>query len=308
MAMYIDDEVVKGTAIETVKDNLLNAMTATQGAITVGQNIHKGDFIHDYEFQNLGEVDRRDPTSTADATAYSLNSIESVGVKLYFGKNYFQTLTEAKRYGTTPETISLAIGQALGNSVTRFAINKGLVAATAAILSQPDLVAGDGTGDPTPEILNDAVWKLGDVAEDVVAFVSPSVATSRLIGAEMQKYGSQVSYGTVYQGVPGTLGRSIWTVDSQALVSGKVILGLTAGAVTVDESEAIEFLSQLDLSKENAGNWIKTEGAYTVQIKGFKYDVTAGMNPDDSVLGAPANWSLVDQLKNAAGVAAKVNI
>lgn len=311
MALTIKDTVIQTEAIIGVKDNLENARSATAGAIQVGRNIHKGDFIDEFMFDEFGSIKRRDPNTQTPVTPERLSNLEDVAVKLYFKGDLFVTNTELERYGSSVKSMNRSIGKTIGRNISRWALNKGLIALVGAITSQSDLIAGDGTTDADISILNDAVFKLGDMNGDVVAFAAPSLVTHKLIGNAIGSTADQIAYGAVYNAQVGTLGRKLWTVDNSALNwvagdnSGHYTLGLVKGAVTIDESEVIKVLSNLDISQENSGYRFKAEGAYTVKVKGFKYNVAQGANPNDAVLGNNASWSLVKDVKHGAGVIAK---
>jgi len=311
MAFKIIDEVVQATAVDTIKDNLLKAQDATGGAISVGKGIHKGDFFDKTFFANFGNPTRRDPNTQTAVTPNTLSTLDDTIVKLYFKDDVFITKTQMKRYGSSLESFNAEVGRQLGSAISRWAIQKALIAGIGAITSQSELVAGDGTADPSVGILNESMFKLGDAYEDVKVFVAPSYGTYKLLGDAINSTADQISYGAVYDGTAGTLGRKLWTVDNAALNwvdgdnSGHYILGLTEGALSVDESEIVEILSQLDTLNSNAGYNFHSEGGYSVKVKGFSYDKAQGANPTDAILADTASWDLISQIKQSAGVLAK---
>jgi len=311
MAIQIQNEVIQAVAIGQIKDTLLKAQQATQGAITIGKGIHKGDFKDETFFANFGNPERRDPNTQTAVTPNRLSTLEDTAVKLYFRDDVFVTMTELERYGTTLDSMNRGIGIQLGTAIARWAIQKSLIASVAAINSEAGLVNGDGTLDVDTAMLSGSMFKLGDMYEDVKVFVAPSQITGKLLGNAIGANTDQIAYGAVYDGTVGTLGRNIWTVDSPALSwddgteQGHYTLGLTSGAVVVDESETIKMLNQLLTLESNAGYNFHSEGAYTVGVKGFTYDTAQGANPTDAILGASASWNLVDQIKGSAGVIAK---
>ncbi|BCD59628.1 MULTISPECIES: major capsid protein [unclassified Nitratiruptor] len=317
MAIQIKDTVIQTTAIDSIRDNLLNAKTATGGAISVGRNIHKGDYIEETFFDDFGNIVRRDPTVDTAVTPERLSTSEDVAVKLYFRGDLFVTNTELERYGTTVKNMNSKIGNKIGEKISRWTIEKGLIALVAALTSRTELVAGDGTTAADVQTLADAVFKLGDMNEDVKVFVAPSMVAYQLLQNALNSTADQISYGAVYGAQIGTLGRKLWMVDNAALQwsedlngdgvneNGYYTLGLTPGAITIDESEVVKILSDLDITQENAGYRFKAEGAYTIKVKGFSYNKAQGINPSDSVLGSTASWTLVSDIKAAAGVVAK---
>lgn len=311
MALKIMDEVIQATAIEQVKDTLLQATKETGGVIGVGKNIHKGDFIEDIFFDNFGNIQRRDPNTQTAVTPERLSTLEDSSVKLYFRDDVFVTNTELKRYGTSMKNFNQKIGRQFGVNIARWAIQKGLIALIGAITSQAGLVEGDGTADISIGLLNSGMFKLGDSFEDVKSFVLPSVLTSTLMSNAISASTDQISYGAVYKAQIGTLGRNLWTVDSAALNwsdgtnSGHYAIELTPNAISIDESELVEIITEVDTLKSNAGINFHIEGGYTLNVKGFSYNKAQGANPADSVLADNASWNLVSQLKNSAGVVVK---
>ena len=313
MALTIKDTVIQSEAVVGIKDNLMKAQESTDGAIVVGRNIHKGDFIDEYMFDDFGNIVRRDPNVDTAVTPERLANLEDVAVKLYFKGDLFMTNTELERYGSSVKNMNKQIGSVIGQKISRWALEKGLISLVGAITSQAGLIAGDGTTAADVALLNDAVFKLGDQNGDVVTFVAPSLVTHKLIGNAIGATADQIAYGAVYNSQIGTLGRKLWTVDNAALgwadatagTSGNYTLGLVKNAVTIDESEVVKILSDLDITQENSGYRFKAEGAYTVKVKGFAYNVAQGSNPTDAILGDTASWSLVKDIKHRAGVIAK---
>ncbi|NPA63955.1 MAG: hypothetical protein GXO16_03165, partial [Epsilonproteobacteria bacterium] len=131
MSFIIRDKVIQTTAVDSIKDNLMKARTATGGAIDLGTNIHKGDFIEEIFFNDFGNIQRRDPNSSATVEPEQLSNTEDVAVKLYFRGDTFFTNTQVERYGTTAKNVNAMIGKKLGEKVVRWAIEKGLIAAVA---------------------------------------------------------------------------------------------------------------------------------------------------------------------------------
>jgi hypothetical protein len=304
MAMIFKDEVIASIAIDKIKDNLLNAEKATGGAIKIGKSIAKGDFIDKLMFGELDDAVKRDPNIDTPITAKRLGNRESTAVKLYYKNPYFATLTELERYGTSMGAMQANIADSLADSVTRFILQNGLTALVAAIESQADLTHTAG-GEINFKDLNAGVFKFGDQAETIKTFVAPSVAVGGLIGQSIDKPDT-IAYGAIYKGVTGTLGRNIWMVDSEALTAdGIKVLGLSEGALQIDESEVVKMITNLNTNNENTGYDFRPEGAYTIDLKGYSYKKASGANPDKATLGSSANYELIGQAKKSAGVLIK---
>ena len=122
--------------------------------------------------------------------------------------------------------------------------------------------------------------------------------------------------GVLYDATPATLNRKVYVTDSPSLDAGSDnngsyiwTLGLTPGAIVVQESEQRELVTDIVTGKENIIARVQLEGAITVKVKGFAYKQTAGANPDDATLGAAANWEMsASDTKGTAGTIIKTKL
>ena len=307
MALEINNESVRDLAILRIENNLTNAYNATNGAIVADESIMKGDFISTIVFDAIGDASRRDPTSTAEMTAKSLSDTSKTNVKLYFADLVAYTYTELARAGADDDEVTVNLGEAIGDGVTRWILERTLISTVAAIGSTEALVHTTDTAGINIKDINKGFFKFGDKSEKIVTIVASSIVVADLVDGALDSTADQISYGATYKSNIGTLGRALWQVDADALVdAGKnMVIGLVKGAVVISESELIQIWMDDDITKVNTKKNIKTEGAYTLDIKGFTYDQSQGINPEDAVLGATASWSLVGDRKNSAGVLIK---
>lgn len=307
MALTINNEVVRDIAIKSVEDNLLQAQTATNGAISIDESIHKGHFLSTTIFDAIGDISRRDITVQTPVTKKRLADLAKTDVKLYFKDLIFYTYTELAQAGADEKAVNVMLGEAIGRAVARWILERALIVTVASIGSEASLVTTAGTADITIQDISKGIFAFGDKAENIVALVSPSTVVAGLLDTALSTTADAISYGATYGATIGTLNRPLWQVDSSALDDGgkPIVIGLAKGSVVISESEKIFFKNGEVIDEENAGVNMRTEGAYTLKVKGFSYDQAQGVNPDDAILGASATWSLVGDKKACAGVLIK---
>jgi len=115
-------------------------------------------------------------------------------------------------------------------------------------------------------------------------------------------------------GTPVTLNRPVIITDSASLktqltspdLDNYFTLGLTAGAVEVENTEEQEIVVQDVTGNENLSVRWQGEYAYNLGLKGFKWDVgNGGANPTATNVGTGTNWDThFTDVKNRAGVVA----
>jgi hypothetical protein len=81
-------------------------------------------------------------------------------------------------------------------------------------------------------------------------------------------------------------------------------LGLTEGAMELENSEESTVLSDIQLGLENLVVRMQGEYAYNAKMKGFTWDVAnGGKNPTTTALATGTNWdTVVASYKDYAGV------
>ncbi len=110
-----------------------------------------------------------------------------------------------------------------------------------------------------------------------------------------------------------TLNRPVIVTDSASLignlnspdVNNYFTLGLVDGAIEVENSEEQYIAFQEVTGLENLVIRMQGEYAYTLGLKGFKWDVASGhANPDSTALVLGTNWDThFSSVKDRAGVA-----
>lgn len=147
----------------------------------------------------------------------------------------------------------------------------------------------------------------GDAASRIVVWVMHSKPYYDLVQSQITANIDGVSNFNVATATPITLNRPVLVTDSAELVNGSVYttLGLTANAVTVEESETPIVHTEIITGLDSLVVRMQGEFAYNLGCKGFAWDVAnGGVNPDDTALGTGSNWdSVMDSVKDLSGVA-----
>jgi hypothetical protein len=314
MALKIDTEIVKTAMTEVLMQNINNFNAGTNGAISLSSHYIMGDSA-DYsklaEIANL--VGRRDIAADTDATVKSLNSADSKSVICYFSTGSIEfKKVDARRYGSDVNAFSMAIGEQIGVGFMNYMLNRGIFAVRAAIeANKATLAAGDGTGTATYTLLNTGLSKFGDASGSIVAWVMNGKVFHDIVGDGLANvHTDNVAGNIIATGTTATLGRPAFVTDadgltmkdiSTGLVDTTSILGLTANALEIAETEAREIFSETVGGKENLKLRVQGESDVLVTVKGYSYAGTD--NPTDAVLGLASNWTQsATDVKSTAGV------
>jgi len=313
-----------GGMTETVQQNAIEMNGGSAGTIQMVSVNQRGEFERESFFSNVdGLVSRRDNTSIADISDLDMAQGEFVAVKLNTKIGpVAKTLDSFKKIGEDPQVMSFSLGAMYGVDITLDYLNTGLLAATAAMESVGEAMVLDIVGSAetekklTYEYLVRGLAKMGDRASRVKAWVMHSKTYYDLMEGAITDKVTNVADVAIYQATIGSLGRPVLVTDSDALIqvggadglSDDVyhVLGLTEGAIQINQSEDSTIYSEIVTGKESLLMRLQGETAHTVGVKGFEY--TGGANPDNAELGAGASWSYsMQDAKSGPGFMIKVN-
>ena len=312
----IYDEMYHTAQVEELATNLTLFNAASRGAITLADRRVIGDFEKHTVFNLADTVDHRDTSSVSTQTDEYIDDAEHVAVKTNLKyKPVRMTRDSWIKKGMTSETFSEVLGRQ--NAVRK---QEYLVALATAILSRKlSNVAGvthDITSNTldtvnTPDLVK-TIAKFGDRANDIVCWVMHSKAYFDLVGHALSKNIYNEAGSVVYGGTPGTLGKPV-IVTNQGLhleqSPGDDIyytLGLTSGAMQIDQSEADAIWMQQVTGQENLAWRIQGEFAVNIGMKNLKWD--DGTNPNSAALTTHSNWaSMFTDVKLLPGVVLKSN-
>jgi hypothetical protein len=291
---------------------------ASNGAIKLSTKTAKGNYAYESFFANLGATlaSRRDNTSVSAQTDTALTQGEHVMVKLSRKINTVATTRDAwlKAFGSISQAeFSDVLGEQVANIMQLEMVNTVLLACRAALKQQSTSYVTDASlGSMTTNMLVSMLEAMGDRANRIVCWVMHSSAYYDLVRNQIGANITNISDFNIATASPVTLNRPVIITDSSALVTqinspdlnNYFTLGLTAGAIEVENSEEQYITFQEITGLENLIIRMQGEYAYTVGLKGFKYDVTSGgANPDATAVALGTNWDThYTSVKDRAGI------
>lgn len=301
-----EDEFFEG-AYETIEQNVNGFNAASQGAIRLVTDIHRGDYRKRSFIQTTDLINRRDPTvvSTVADTAVTQDDAKEPKLSRRIGP-VAQTLSAWKKIGSDQDEFSFVMGQQMGPEMMQDYLDTAILAVESALDGVAALENDDSGATITSAGLIDTLALFGDQSSRIALWVMHSKTYYDLVKEQHAAKITDVSNVNIYQGIPITLGKPVLVTDSSSLIiSGTtnqyITLGLVPDAVYVRESEQRSMTSELVTGLENLVYRIQGEYAMTIGVKGFDYTGTA--NPTDATIGSSANWSKVATAnKSCAGV------
>lgn len=306
----IYEEQFFGGFTEVLQQNVNAFNEASRGAILLTTDLHRGDFLQKSFMTSIAQstmINRRDTTSVAATTDQPLAQDEEKSPKLSRRIGPIaNTVDSFRKIAEDPRIFSLLLGRQIAVSVAKDMLNSALRATEACLdkSANTEFDASDGTL-ATSDLI-DGLAVMGDAADDIVLWVMRSKQFFDLTKNQISAGTDGVSNFNIQTGTPVTMSRPVLVTDAPPLRENSspdvyICLGLTAGAVSVIESEAREIASDLVTGLANLVMRIQGELAYTVNVKGWKYGSTA--NPTDANLATSANWTqAVSSIKSGPGV------
>jgi hypothetical protein len=186
-----------------------------------------------------------------------------------------------------------------------------------AALSQITALVHDATGlspdTMTPLNLNGAAAKFGDRSGELVAWITHSTPMHSFYGTAIGNSTVLFTYGTINV-VADPFGRIFVVTDSAALHNSATpdvfhVLGLTPGAVQIDQNGDFDDNYQTINGDENIQRTYQAEWTYQLGVKGFAWDKAhGGASPNDAAIAVSTNWDkCVTENKDLAGVILECN-
>jgi hypothetical protein len=292
--------------------------SASNGAIRLTTAGAKGNYAYESFFANLGATlaARRDNTSVGAQTDTALTQDEHVKVKLSRKIKPVASTRDAwlKAFGSLSQAeFSDVLAEQTANIMQLEMVNSVLLACRAALKQQSaSYVTEASLGSMSTNMLVSILEAMGDRADRIVCWVMHSSSYYDLIRNQISANITGVSNFNIASASPVTLNRPVILTDSSALVTqlnspdvnNYFTLGLAAGAIEVENSEEQYMAFQEVTGLENIIWRMQGEYAYTVGLKGFKWDVgNGGANPDATALALGTNWDThFSDVKNRAGI------
>lgn len=258
-----------------------------------------------------GLVTRRDTTSVADATAVALTMAETISVKLNRKILVEQTLDAFRKVQASAgdQALSFLIGTQVAKAMQVDMCNAAIRAGQATLLKSTSTKYDGSASTLTASALSYGLQKMGDRQGDIVAWVMHSKTYFDLMRHQMTpaNNGEQAASATVYSATPATLGRPVIVIDSDELKLDDspdlyYTMGLTSGALVVENSEEEMMYQDIVSGKENLISRLQGEFAYNLGVKGYKWVTGSGANPTDTAIRTGSNWTQVcADVKDGAG-------
>ena len=303
---------------ERISQNIDILGARSNGTMMVTSQVYQGDEAHGDFFPRIsGSVTRRDPNSTAVAATVNLTEARESRARLSRKFGPFDTTYSVERARTfSMEDIELELGRKMAEDQMADQVNTAIASAVGALSNTGTIVNVSGTSNTlTHARLVEAMRLMGDQMDAIRAWVMHSSAYYDLVEHAIDPAATvdEVGAATIYGGGPGTFNKPVIVTDSDNLLIGgdpdKLIMGLTAGAITVENQGVPKYILDPITGLENLVIRAQGEWDYFVKVMGHAYDLSAGgANPTDATLAAAANWNrTLTEVKNGPGVILRVD-
>ena len=315
--MKIYESQFQSGLTETLTQNVEAFNASSNGALVLRSAQVKGNFEQAAFLTTVASlITRQDITSDSALTPTKMAQNENVAVKLHRKSATDLTQKAAAMAGISFDELVFAHGEQFAKAMTVDMLNAALLAARVALANQAD-VTNDVTGATTKTIthknLLQTLAKFGDASDKVVAWVMHSQQFFDLGVQSITDNITPVADGIIRRVDVQGLGRPILVTDSPSLVAvadtpdSFFVLGLQAGAVDVNQSEAVNTVLDNVTGLEQLVVRRQSEYAFNLGVRGFKWDMAnGGANPTDGTLGTATNWDKVaTDKKDLAGVVLK---
>jgi len=312
------DEQYYGGMVEVVTQAVNVFGAQSRGAIQIVPERKKGQYEKETFLKEVSSlISRRDITSVDAATDLKMQTGEFVRVKVDRKVGPVgQTLDAWRKLGKDEKEFSLKLGYQVGKAKLKDYVNTSLTALDAALSGQANLCYDASSNTENTQLIHKhmihGLQLFGDAADDIVCWVMHSSPYFDLLANSLDSGSLVESIAglVVRKATVGTLNRPVVLTDSSGLYSGTgssqtfSILGLTANALSIVESEEELIAFELVTGLENLVYRLQGEYAFNLGIRGFQWDVSnGGATPTDATLGTSSNWDKVaSDDKNLAGV------
>ena len=289
------------SATEIIDQQVQLFNAASRGAIVLGNQSNIGDFYEEAMYRLIsGLVGNRNAYSTADLASIDLEQLQHASVKVGIGSQPVRyTGTQFDWIQRPPEEAGTVFGTQVAEGMLQYMLNTGIASLVAALSTQSDLNYDGTAGTVTRSSLNRGAGRLGDRRNDLAAWIMHSQSVEDLFNENITNANRLFDFGGIAVMEDG-FGKPIIMTDAPALVfdnSGTDNyrqLGLTPGAVVIQDNGDFRTYEMTNANKVNAEQIVKAESSVNIGIKGFTWDKTnGGRSPNDAALATGANWDYV---------------
>ena len=286
--MIIYNDLAQTAYLERLQDVLEVFNASSGGALILRNELIEGDLRKRSFYKIGGTLGHRNVNSDAAVTGIKIGADEAVGVKTPWKYGPYETTEEAfKRRARSPEEFSMLVGQDMADAALDYYIQTAFASLGAAIGANANMVASGSFAVDHKKVLTKGMRKFGDRFNRIALFAMDSATYFDLVDDAIDQTIYEEAGVVIYGGSPGTMGKPVLVSDK---VTEERIFGLQVGAVSVTESQAPGVRSYPVNNQENLAIGYRAEGAFNVDIMGYSWKDTAGVNPNLAALGAGANW------------------
>ncbi|SDQ68524.1 hypothetical protein SAMN05216487_3269 [Pseudomonas sp. UC 17F4] len=286
--MIIYNDLAQTAYLERLQDVLEVFNASSGGALILRNELIEGDLRKRSLYKIGGTLGHRNVNSDAVVAGIKIGADEAVGVKTPWKYGPYETTEEAfKRRARSPEEFSMLVGQDMADAALDYYIQTAFASLGAAIGANANMVASGSFAVDHKKVLTKGMRKFGDRFNRIALFAMDSATYFDLVDDAIDQKIYEEAGVVIYGGSPGTMGKPVLVSDK---VTEERIFGLQVGAVSVTESQAPGVRSYPVNNQENLAIGYRAEGAFNVDIMGYSWKDTAGVNPNLAALGAGANW------------------
>jgi len=299
--LIIYNDLAQTAYLERLQDVLAIFNQSSGGALVLRNENIEGDLRKRAFYKIGGSLEHRDVNSTSTVSGKKIGADEMVGVKTPWKYGPYETTEEAfKRRARSPEEFSMLVGQDMADAVLDYYIQVAFAALSAAIGGNANMVATGSFAADHKKVLTKGMRKFGDRFNRISLFGMDSTTYFDLVDDAIDQKIYEEAGVVIYGGSPGTMGKPVLVSDK---IPAEKIFGLQAGAVTLTESQVPGVRSYNIDNQENLAIGYRAEGTFNVDLLGYSWKDTAGVNPNLATLGAGANWEkYATSDKSTAGV------
>ena len=286
--------------LERLQDQLAVFNGASAGCLLLTAESIPGDLRKTAFYKGDASLRWRDPNSNEPVTSSGLSMDEQVGIKVPWMLDPKSATEESfKRRARSLTEFAQLMGAETADATVSYQIDHALKALQAASTSSGMTVKGTVGADGT-KLFTKAMRRFGDKAERVKLFVMHSATYHDLVDKAISEVTYQSESVVLYNGSPASLGRPILVTDRCPIDK---IFALQPGAAVITESQAPAFRFYEDNAHENLGVMYRAEGTFNIDLLGYTYELSQGINPKLDVISSPAAWRKITKSdKLLAGV------
>jgi hypothetical protein len=303
------------TATEILQQQLDMFNAATNGALILQPGNNRGDFVDKTMYAKIADlVRRRNVYGNGSISDKELEMLLNTSVKVAAGTPPVRLDPAWWRWiGENPDQAGVVYGTQLAVDMAADMLNTAIRAAVAAMVNDEAVIENDvsATGDGTADFkgLLGAAAKFGDQAQKIRCWVAHSKVMFDIWGTAIDNDNALFTFGTINVRTDG-FGRPIVVTDSPSLVNTSATpdeyytLGLTAGAVVVEQNDDFDQNTDTRNGFENIRRTIQSEWSYNLSVKGYAWDKdSGGHSPNDAAIGSSGSWDrFVTSDKDLPGV------